>query len=96
MTDSVFALGAGDTLRARWGWLPANATIDPTLEPAKTPSWILDLDMYREQSRPFEVEGILRNAEAYAKRIYRFFRWAVTPAMLDQYAQPKPGGKVRD
>lgn len=75
---------------ARWGLLPANATIDPTaVEPIGKPSWILDLDMSLSRQREFNISVIMDEAHFFAERIYTFFRWVVTDDFLRHF-----GGKV--
>jgi uncharacterized protein (TIGR04255 family) len=73
-------------LRARWGQVPPHGTVDPAaIEPVETSSWILDLDMFSAESRPFDTEGLVIEARTYAERIYTFFRWAVTDEFLRRY-----------
>lgn len=86
--ESVFSLDDAKML-ARWGSLPAGATIDPSIEPANEPSWILDLDMFTASPKPFSVDRTIQDATRFAERIYTFFRWAVTDEFLRRY-----GGKV--
>jgi len=87
LSESLFAVP--DTkaqLRARWGQVPPNATVDPaTLEPVETRSWILDLDMFSGALRAFDTEGLVAEARTYAERIYTLFRWAVTDEFLRRY-----------
>lgn len=87
LTESVFMLPEGSAqMLARWGLMPAGATIDPAaLEPSDEPSWILDLDMFRAEPRVFDPEEIVTDAQSYAERIYTFFRWAVTDDFLRFY-----------
>jgi uncharacterized protein (TIGR04255 family) len=85
LSDTMYQLDDA-TLHGRWGRVPANARLDPFHGDAiESPSWILDLDMYSEQSSDFDVERIATTAESFARRIYRFFRWAVRPEMLRHY-----------
>ncbi len=84
-SESVFDV-APDRLFARWGQLPSNASYDPgTLVPIAEPSWVLDLDMSRETTRPFNVEILVNDARVYAERIYTFFRWAIKPEFLKYF-----------
>jgi uncharacterized protein (TIGR04255 family) len=77
---------APHTLIARYGKLPPNASYDPgTLVPIAEPSWILDLDMYREHTRAFDIDQLAVDAKLYAARIYTFFRWAVTDKFLTYF-----------
>jgi uncharacterized protein (TIGR04255 family) len=85
--ESLLNLPEGNgQIIARWGLLPANTTIDPTaVEPIAEPSWILDLDMSRSQTREFKVEVLMSEAQHFAKRLYTFFRWAVTDEFLRRF-----------
>jgi uncharacterized protein (TIGR04255 family) len=77
-------------LAARWGRLPAGSTIDPSvLEPLNEPSWILDLDIFCAEPKPFSKESVIEDVRTYSERIYTFFRWAVTDEFLKLY-----GGNV--
>jgi uncharacterized protein (TIGR04255 family) len=81
-SESIFEL-APDRLVARWGQLAPTVSYDPgTITPLSEPSWVLDLDMFREMTRPFNPRAIADEANAYAQKIYTFFRWVVTPAFL--------------
>jgi uncharacterized protein (TIGR04255 family) len=74
----------------RWGRLPAQATPDPdAIEPVSGPSWILDIDVFCNEHKPFIPSKLTAEADKYSKRIYSFFRWAVTDAFLQEY-----GGKI--
>jgi uncharacterized protein (TIGR04255 family) len=85
ITESVFALD-GCQLTSRWGLVPANATYDPgAVEPRPVPSWVLDLDMFRIESRRFSVDEAISDANAFSERIYTVFRWAVTDRFLERF-----------
>lgn len=85
LADNLFDLGASQ-LAARWGLLPENATPDPSaIEPISEASWILDLDMSTAAHAPFAADAICQTAEAFAARIYTFFRWAVTDEFLHRF-----------
>lgn len=85
LSDNLFDLDDAQ-LAGRWGLLPPNATPDPsTIEPIAQPSWILDLDMSTKSHTDFTAEAIVAKAEAFAARIYTFFRWAVTDAFLQRF-----------
>lgn len=73
-------------LLARWGKMPANTTFDPqAIEPAVTDSWVHDLDLFKEQSTPFDKTQLMTLIEALAKRQYSVFRYMVTDAYLRHY-----------
>lgn len=88
--DANIALPGGpEKLRMRWGRLPAKAVLDPAaIEPVEAPSWVLDLDMFSTEARPFATDAIIADARKYAERLYAMFRWAVTDKFLRRY-----GGK---
>lgn len=85
LSESLFKLPDAQVV-ARWGRLPAGATVDPAaLEPASEESWILDLDMFSATAVPFVVDDVVSNAQRYAERIYTIFRWAVTDEFLQRF-----------
>jgi len=90
LSESVFTVSEHKAqLMARWGQIPPNGTVDPSaIEPIAEPSWILDLDMFSQEARPFTVTGVTDDVRAYSERIYTFFRWAVTSEFLKLF-----GGK---
>jgi uncharacterized protein (TIGR04255 family) len=87
LSESLFTIpDAGGHLLAQWGQIPPHGTVDPAaIEPVDTFSWLLDLDMFSVESRPFATEDITIEARRYAERIYTFFRWAVTDEFLRRY-----------
>ena len=88
LSETVFTLPDARVL-ARWGSLPAGATVDPAaIEPAQDKSWILDLDMFSAAPMAFDVDRVVVEAQRYAERIYTIFRWAITDSFLARY-----GGK---
>ena len=91
MSESMFDIpNTKAQLLARWGQLPPNATVDQAaLDAIAEPSWILDLDMFRATSGPFDSKLVVSEVDEYADRIYTFFRWAVTDDFLRLY-----GGRV--
>jgi uncharacterized protein (TIGR04255 family) len=73
-------------VRARWGLLPPGASFDPAAAaPIDAASWMLDLDMFKEERREFVSDALLAEMEAFARRIYTIFRWAVTDDFLRHY-----------
>jgi uncharacterized protein (TIGR04255 family) len=75
-------------MRARWGIVPMNATIDPTaIEAIDKPSWILDLDAFVQEERTFEPTHVAKEATRLAARCYAFFRWSVTERFLEYFAE---------
>lgn len=85
LTQTQFRAEEG-SLQARWGFLPANGTIDPgTLEPIHEPSWILDLDMSSSAPLDFSADLLGNMSERFAQRVYSVFRWMVTADFLRFY-----------
>ena len=86
ITEAQFLAPNGDRIQGRWGKLPANATYDPNaLAPVAEPSWVLDLDMFTTESRPFASEDLLATATGYAECLYWLFRQMVTVEFLRFY-----------
>lgn len=81
LTEAVFRLEGGQ-LVARWGTLPAGATVEPTVRPVPVRSWLLDIDAATTDVGEFDPDTLTTLAEHYAERVYRFFRWAVTDEFL--------------
>ncbi|MDI4655518.1 TIGR04255 family protein [Xanthobacter autotrophicus] len=70
----------------RWGILPPGVTIDPgLLEPAQTPSWLLDIDVYSSSQRSFDAEGLATIYKRMSERAYAAFRWVMTPSGLAHF-----------
>lgn len=84
ISETLFKVD-GDRLLARWAQLPGGATIDPTLDPLSTGSWMLDLDAYNEETNQFIAADIARAAIRLAGRGYTFFRWSVTREFLEAF-----------
>lgn len=77
-------------LMARWGLVPAGATVDPGgVEPVHEPSWLLDLDGFLAKPQELDVDSIVQQAERFAERIYSVFRWVVTDEFLKHYGGQK-------
>jgi len=85
LSDTVFRLDDASQLRGRWGRLPAGATYDPGVEPAREASWVLDLDHYTSEPVDFDLAAIGGRVAEFCDRIYTFFRWAVTDVFLDEF-----------
>jgi uncharacterized protein (TIGR04255 family) len=81
-SDSTYHLSDETALHARWGVLPAQATLDPALAPAEQRAWILDIDAFTRGRERFERARLVAKAEFLAQRVYRFFRWAVQDEFL--------------
>ena len=87
LSESLYS--AGDRwLLARWGLLPAGATVDPTLRASASASWLLDLDSFVQGRLPFD-DTLGAVASGLAEAAYRYFRWVVSPEFLRMF-----GGEV--
>ena len=87
IAEHVFGLPeeAGQ-VTARWGLLPAQVTVDPAvLDVLDELSWLLDIDAFRAETQPFDVDEIANQARRLAERVYGIFRWAVTDEFLRRY-----------
>lgn len=85
LSESVFNMG-DQRMTARWGMLPANATVDPAaIEPIQERCFLLDLDVYDESPGVFDAHSIAQRGLQFAERSYTFFRWAVTPEFLRRF-----------
>jgi uncharacterized protein (TIGR04255 family) len=80
LSEALFRFADDYQLRARWGSLPENAAVDPTVPPLAARSWILDLDSFTEASGDFRPAILGELTRRLADQAYRFFRWATTPA----------------
>lgn len=91
LSQTLFELpGVQEKLQVRWGQVPAGVTAELGLiEPADSPSWVLDTDMFSTEQRPFDVSRLIEDVRRYAERTYAFFRWAVTDEFLRYYGGKK-------
>jgi uncharacterized protein (TIGR04255 family) len=87
LCDTIFIEGNAH-LQVRWGWLPAAATIDPTIAPPTVPYWLLDIDSFTGKGGPFDTSVLDDSIRDLAERAHRFFRWVVTDEFLRRF-----GGK---
>lgn len=83
-SESLFVSGS-ESLLAKWATLPAGATLDPSIEPVSTTSWVLDLDAFREAHIAFDSEVIVNELRSLSLLGYKFFRWAVKDEFLDRF-----------
>lgn len=90
LQDSLFGLTDGAKLYARWGLIPPKTTYDPgVVQVSDKKSWVLDIDVFEQKQREFDVANEIGRARAFAERVYAFFRWAVEDEFLRRY-----GGKL--
>jgi len=86
ITESVFDLPDGGQVTTRWGLIPAKGTVDPAaVDPIDEASWLLDVDVFRAETRALDTPALMSEARGFAERVYSIFRWAVTDAFLRRY-----------
>lgn len=73
-------------IHARWGFIPANASHDPSIMPSPEPSWILDMDLSIEQV-PLDLSRIGELAKRFSARGYSFFHWMMTDTFRAEHSQ---------
>lgn len=71
--------------QVRWLSLPPNMSHDPTVPPAAEESWVLDIDIFTEQTGDFLSATVSQLVEDFATRAYRIFRWGVTTEGLKEF-----------
>jgi len=86
LTESHYSLPDHRGLLVRSGFVPKGATVDPSLPPVETPSWVLDLDAFRMDERLLGAQSLEQEAGSLAEQAYRYFRWVVTPTFLARHA----------
>jgi uncharacterized protein (TIGR04255 family) len=84
LCDSIF-VDKDIQLQARWGWLPAGVSVDPTVAPPDLPYWLLDIDSYTGRGGAFDVDLLDGLTRDLALRAHRLFRWVVTDDFLTHF-----------
>lgn len=72
-------------LLGRWGHVPPGVSHDASIDASDAPSWILDLDAFTEETKPFDPSACAADARRYADIVYGFFRWAVSDQFLEAH-----------
>lgn len=89
-SENLYEVNANRALQARWGILPPNAVLDPTLPAVDRSSWILDLDSFHNYTPSDGTNvDVVEVVADLGRAGYRFFRWAVTAEFLQQF-----GGEI--
>lgn len=79
--------GDGGSLLVKSAYLPANASIDPTIQPAPTRSWVLDLDAFAVgPSSAFEDTELSEQANLLSRKAKRFFERVTTDEFRSRFA----------
>jgi uncharacterized protein (TIGR04255 family) len=85
MSEATLSVEEGEML-LRWGIMPANTTVDPTvLPPIPHLSWILDIDVSSSEQRTFDNSQLGASFRALAERAYAVFRYMTTDEFLKTY-----------
>lgn len=88
-TQAIFQAKEG-FITGRWGNIAPNTTYAPNLlEPIQEPSWVLDLDMFTQDTQPFKCTKLINIGKSFSARIYSVFREMITDEFLKFY-----GGKL--
>ncbi|SON60027.1 hypothetical protein MSIMFI_01518 [Mycobacterium simulans] len=86
LSEAQYGFPDGGSFRARWGLLPADANIDNSSPTYGYPTWMLDMDSFREFAPGSQNgENLYEDVRALALRGYQFFRWAVTDEFLSTF-----------
>lgn len=88
--QAVAVVEEGARIHGRWGYCPSNGSFDPiNVPPIQEPSWILDLDMYRQSPELLSLDPrvVTEEARRYARRMYAFFRWVVNDKFLEVFGR---------
>lgn len=84
INEAEYEFPQGEAFLARWGLLPARVTLDPSIAPADSPSWLLDVDSSRVwPNGASDVREVGEISSDLALRCYQFFRWSVHSEFLD-------------
>lgn len=84
ITESVFS-DRDSNIQSRWGWLPAGATVDPSLPGPPVNHWILDIDVFSKTGAPFDPEALARQARESSEKSYLLFRWIMTEEFIEKF-----------
>ena len=90
VSESLYRFDDGAEFQARYGHLPADVSLDPSIPPTQAPSWVLDLDSFHGWGPGgHSGDAIGEELRNLGLRCYQFFRWATKPALLIEF-----GGEV--
>lgn len=82
---SVPASVLGSTTRARWGLIPPNTTLDPSLQAVATVAWVLDIDSALAPSEPEPWARAKEVLGSFTEDSYRVFRSILSDAALERF-----------
>jgi uncharacterized protein (TIGR04255 family) len=86
LNEAQYRFPDGGAFHARWGLLPVGASIDSARPAYNYPTWMLDMDSFRQFAPGSQHgENLYEDVRALALRGYQFFRWAVTGEFLSAF-----------
>ncbi len=85
VSETLFKDG-DEFLAVRSALLGPNESIDATLPPVATQSWILDLDAYRQSDTGLPVDDLRRQAEALSNRAGEHFTTLITDDFIERFS----------
>lgn len=86
LNEARYRFADDGSFQAWWGLLPAGRSIDNTNPSHDYPTWVLDMDSFREFAPGSQNgENLFEDVRALALRGYQFFRWAVTDDFLTAF-----------
>jgi uncharacterized protein (TIGR04255 family) len=83
----MLGIDSGGAIQLRSGYLPPQGSLDQAIPPLDVPSWVLDIDVFREwsPSAEFQVEYIDTTIRTFAEHAHSVFRWATTDEFIRRY-----------
>jgi uncharacterized protein (TIGR04255 family) len=75
------------TLQVRSGITGPGETVDPSIPPLPTQSWVLDLDAAIERRAPFDVDAIIGSASHLADVDYDYFKYIIADGFEDHFGK---------
>lgn len=90
LTQAQYQFPDGAAFMGRWGLLPSGTAIDSETPAFGHPTWVLDMDSFRESAPGAQLgDTLYEDVRDLALHGYQFFRWAVTEQFLTAF-----GGQV--
>lgn len=89
MGETLYQLDGNSGLLSRWGILPPNAVLDPTLPPAEERCWVLDIDSFSDRRHESAAQALFEEIAQLAQQSYQYFRWVTNDRFLETF-----GGEV--
>ena len=88
----MLSIDSGGAIQMRSGYLPPQGSLDQAIPSLDVPSWVLDIDVFREwsPSADFQVDYIDTTIRTFAEHAHSVFRWATTDEFIRRYRK-SPG-----